>query len=72
MGDITGFIICFAIVLYGTLGFAWVLLFRLWLRHFHRKPFSDANQKVKLVGWILFLAFVIYYTLWATRVFVPF
>ena len=72
MGDITGLIICFVVVLYGTLGFAWVLLFRLWIRHFHRKPISGANQRIKLLGWMSFLAFVIFYTLWAIGVFAPF
>ncbi len=70
--DITGLITCFVLVLYGTLGLAWILLFKLWARHFHRKSLSSVHQLMKLFGWVLLLAFVVFYSLWAFGSFVPF
>ncbi len=67
-----GCLICFWGVLFGTLAYGIVLVFKLWARHFHHKPLSSVNQKIKLFGWILLVSFLIFYTLWAFGIFVPF
>ena len=60
-----GCLVLFASVLYGTVGYAWLLLFNLWMKHFRRKPISSVKQIVSLLGWSFLLAFVFSYTLWA-------
>ena len=61
-----------ALVLYGTLGFGWILLYRTWMKNFHRKPLAGVRQRMMLVGWIVLVIFLFFYTLWAIRIFIPF
>jgi hypothetical protein len=67
-----GCFIGFALILYGTVGYAWLLLYNLWLKHFHRKPLSSVEHIIKLLGWSSLLAFVTTYTLWAIHGLVTF
>ena len=60
-----GFVLVFALLL----GYAWVELYRLWMRQFHRKPLSSAYQGMKLLGWLLLVALVASITMFFLQLF---
>ena len=68
MGDATGEDItraCACVLVVFTLMtvYAWVGVYRLWTRHFYRKPLSDIPQKLRLLGWLLLVALTSFCTI---------
>ncbi len=61
--DITRAFICILVVFILMAAYAWVGLYRLWSRHFHRKPVSGIHENIKLLGWLLLLASMIFCTI---------
>ena len=57
-GGITIFLICLNTVYVVSLGYAWFQVYRLWRRHFYRKPISGVYQILKLIAWLLYVVLV--------------
>jgi hypothetical protein len=67
-----GCIIGFLAFLLLSLGYAWVVLYRLWKLHFHGKSISRGYQMIKLFAWLLLAISVSSITLFFLAVFVRF